>query len=134
VLSLAREIEVDGFQHTVSELLIRHRSILDIMTKSQEATSRMNRAVAKAVTSCGCLRINAGKKAVTGATLADLRQLLDSNLSGEICNDCRETVETEIGRILFYLAALCNVLDLNLMDIILKEEKRLKMLGIFNFS
>lgn len=131
---MAREIEVDGFQHTVSELLIRHRSILDIMTKSQEATSRMNRAVAKAVTSCGCLRINAGKKAVTGATLADLRQLLDSNLSGEICNDCRETVETEIGRILFYLAALCNVLDLNLMDIILKEEKRLKMLGIFNFS
>ncbi|MDA8336505.1 MAG: DUF1573 domain-containing protein [Peptococcaceae bacterium] len=131
---MAREIEVDGFQHTVSELLIRHRSILDIMTKSQEATSRMNRAVAKAVTSCGCLKINAGKKSSTGATLSDLRQFLDSNLSGEICNDCRETVESEIGRNLFYLAALCNVLDLNLMDIVLKEEKRLKMLGIFNLS
>jgi hypothetical protein len=134
VVVLAREIEVDGFQHTVSELLIRHRSILDIMTKSQEATSRMNRAVAKAVTSCGCLKINAGKKSSTGATLSDLRQFLDSNLSGEICNDCRETVESEIGRNLFYLAALCNVLDLNLMDIVLKEEKRLKMLGIFNLS
>jgi len=131
---LTREIEVDGFQHTVSELLIRHRSILDIMTKSQEAASRMNRAVAKAVTSCGCLKINAGKKVSTGATLNDLRQFLDSNLSGEICNDCRETVEAEIGRTLFYMAALCNVLDLNLMDIILKEEKRLKMLGIFNLS
>ena len=131
---MAREIEVDGIQHTVSELLIRHRSILDIMTKSQEATSRMNRAVAKAVTSCGCLKINAGKKSSTGATLSDLRQFLDSNLSGEICTDCRETVESEIGRNLFYLAALCNVLDLNLMDIVLKEEKRLKMLGIFNLS
>jgi len=132
---MTREIEVEGFQHTVSELLIRHRSILDIMTKSQEAVSRMNRAVAKAVTSCGCLKINAGHKTVSSqASLSELRQFLDSNLSGKLCEDCRETVEAEIGRTLFYLAALCNVLDLDLMDIILKEEKRVKMLGVFNLS
>ena len=50
------------FQESVSELLIRHKSILDIMTKLEEAQSRVNRAVAKAVTNCGCIKVNGRKQ------------------------------------------------------------------------
>ncbi|HHT27849.1 MAG TPA: DUF1573 domain-containing protein, partial [Firmicutes bacterium] len=38
------------FQEAVNEYLVRHRSILDILSKLQESVARTNRAVAKAVT------------------------------------------------------------------------------------
>ena len=58
----------------------------------------------------------------------DLKSLLDSHLSGELCSHCRENIETEIGRSLFYMTALCNLLDLNLYDIFIKEHKQLEIL------
>ncbi len=50
------------FQNEVSKSLIRHKSILDIMTKLDEYNARINRAVAKSVTSCGCISIDAKKQ------------------------------------------------------------------------
>ena len=49
----------DDFQDTVANCLIRHRSILDVLTKVQETSARVNRAVAKSVTNCGCLKVEA---------------------------------------------------------------------------
>ena len=125
----------NDFQKTVSEVLICNRSVLDVLSQIQEANARLNRVVIRTVTSCGCLKIQAGKKEIpTDITLADLKNLLDSNLLGEMCDDCREAVETAVGRLLFYLAALCNLLDLNLQDILSKEQKQLKILGIYNLA
>lgn len=125
----------NDFQKTVSEVLICNRSVLDVLSQIQEANARLNRVVIRTVTSCGCLKIQAGKKEIpTDITLADLKNLLDSNLLGEMCDDCREAVETAVGRLLFYLVALCNLLDLNLQDILLKEQKQLKILGIYNLA
>lgn len=130
-----KDLLCDEFQNTVAELLIRHQSILDVLTKSQEASARINRAVIKAVTSCGCTKIKAEKKALpTDATLADLKTYLDSNLEGQLCDSCKEIIETELGKALFYLAALCNLLDLNLYDIFIKEHKTLSTLRVFNFT
>ena len=130
-----KDLLCDEFQNTVSELLIRHQSILDVLSKSQEASSRINRAVTKAVTSCGCLKIKAQKKAIpVDANLDDLKTLLETHLKGKTCESCQEIIESEIGRSLFYLAALCNLLDLNLYDILIKEQKKLSTLRIFNFT
>ena len=54
-----KDIIFDSFQNDVSESLLRHKSILDVLTKYTESSSRVNRAVAKAVTNCGCIEINA---------------------------------------------------------------------------
>lgn len=130
-----KDLLCDEFQTTVSELLIRHQSILDILSKSQEATARLNRAVVKGVTSCGCIQINAEKKAIPeGADLEDLKTFMDSHLAGKLCPNCQEIVESEIGRTLFYLTALCNVLDINLYDVFLKEHKKISTLRVFNFT
>lgn len=130
-----KDLLCDEFQNIVAELLIRHQSVLDVLTKSQEASARVNRAVIKSVTSCGCSKIKAEKKPLpTDATLADLKTYLDSNLEGALCDNCKEIIETEIGKSLFYLAALCNVLDLNLYDIFIKEHKTLTTLRVFNFT
>lgn len=125
----------DQFQSTVKELLIRHQSILDIVTKGQEASARVNRAVVKSVTNCGCLTIEAKRRPIPEeATLLDLKQLLDSNLKGSLCDSCREIIETEIGKQLFYIAALANTLDISLNDVIVKEQKKLSTLTIFNMT
>lgn len=130
-----KDLICDEFQNTVAELLIRHHSILDVLSKLQEASARTNRATVKAVTGCGCLSIEAKKKQLPpDVSIMDLKKYFESHLHGELCPSCREAVETEIGKTLFYLTALCNLLDLNLYDIFLKEQKKLSTLRIFNFT
>ena len=57
---------------------------------------------------------------------------MDSHVEGTLCENCRDAIERDIGRNVFYLASLCNALDLNLYDIILKENDRIRMLGKYN--
>lgn len=130
-----KDLLCDEFQNTVAELLIRHQSILDILSKTQESTARVNRAVVKSVTNCGCVQIKAAKKSIPEeAQLEDLKQLLESHLAGQLCPNCKEIIEGELGKTLFYLTALCNTLDINLYDVFLKEHKKISTLRIFNFT
>ncbi len=124
------DILVEDFQDVVNELLVRNRSILDILSKVQTSTARVNRAVAKAVTHCGCIGIDGKKQSFPGeASVEKLQGLLSTQLKGELCNDCRATVEDEIGGALFYLVSLCNALGISLYDVILKEKETLSTLG-----
>ena len=130
-----KDLLSDDFQQVVSECIVRHRSILDILSKHQEASGRVSRAVAKAATSCGCISINAEKPDIPeDISLQDLPNYMSNHVNGHLCDDCRDTLENELGTQFFYLAALCNSFDLNLYDILLKERKRLHTLGIFNLT
>lgn len=130
-----KDLICDEFQNKVSDYLVRHQSILDILSKLQETTARINRATTKAVTNCGCVSIKAHKTPIPPeATLEELKQLLNSHLEGKLCADCRDVIEMELGKNMFYLAALCNVLDLNLYDILIKEHKKISTLRLFNFT
>ena len=125
----------DQFQSTVKSLLIRHQSILDILSKGQETSARVNRAVVKSVTSCGCHAVNAQKKPIPpDASLADLKELLNSQLEGFICDNCRDIIEAELGKQLFYIAALSNALEISLTDVLDHENKKLQTLTIFNLT
>lgn len=125
----------DQFQDTVKSILIRHQSILDILTKAQETSARVNRAVIKTVTNCGCLNIHAEKKPLPeNIGFRDLKDYLDNNLEGHLCGNCREIIESELGNELFYLAALANTLNISLSDVLLKEQKKLSTLTIFNLK
>ncbi|MFP4200852.1 MAG: DUF1573 domain-containing protein [Clostridia bacterium] len=130
-----KDLISDDFQKVVSECIVRHRSILDILSKHQEASARVSRAVAKAATSCGCISIRAEKPEIPEhVSLQELPNYMSNHIDGELCEDCRETIETEIGTEFFYLTALCDAFNLNLYDIFMKEHKRLNTLGIFNLS
>jgi len=129
-----KDLLYDHFQDSVGELLIRHKSILDIITKYQESQSRVNRAVVKAVTSCGCIEINSKKQNFDDEiSLQELKNYMDTHLNGGLCANCREVIEKELGNNLFYIAALCNVLDINMYDVLLKEYEKMHTLGIYNF-
>ena len=128
-----KDIMVDEFQYTVQELLVRNKSIIDSITKFQDTNARVNRAIVKAVTQCGCIRINAARQEVfEDQDFEDIRKAMDTHLEGKLCESCREQIENEIGSNLFYLASICNTLDLNLYDIIIKEQERVKVLGQYN--
>lgn len=130
-----KDLLFSDFQETVADSLIRHKSVLDGITKLQESISRVNRAIAKSVTSCGCVTIQAEKHAVPeGLSLTQLRDLLDSDIRGQLCDQCRETLETEMGTSLFYITAVMNAMGLSLYDTLLKEHQRVKALGVFHVS
>jgi hypothetical protein len=130
-----RDTDESRFQATVSEYLLRHRSILDVQTKLAEATARINRAVAKSVTTCGCISIHATRQRIpSDVSLRELKQYMATHLDGQICDRCREVLETEIGTALFYLAALCSLLDLDLHAVLRKEHARVNALGVFNLT
>lgn len=122
------------FQAEVSKVLIRHKSILDIMTKLDEYNARINRAVAKSVTSCGCISINATKQDYSNDSFEEMLKTVKSHVEGNLCNSCKEVVEEEIGSYVFYLAALCDTLKLNLDDVFKKELNTIKTLGIFSLK
>lgn len=128
-----KDMMVDEFQYTVQELLVRNKSIIDAITKYQDSNARVNRSIVKAVTQCGCIKINAKKQKMTeDSNYDELRDVMETHLEGTLCDNCRDTVEKEIGTNLFYLASICNTLDLNLYDIVIKELERVKMLGKYN--
>ena len=123
------------FQDAVDEYLIRHRSVLDILTKYQESSARVNRAVAKAVTGCGCIQVSAARQSVPeNAAYCDLKDHMSSHLEGQPCPQCQEVLTKELGQSLFYLAALCNLTGLNLHEVMQREYKNVKTLGFFHLS
>lgn len=128
-----KDIMVDEFQYTVSELLVRNKSIIDQITKFQDSNARVNRAIVKAVTQCGCVKINAKRQAFSEDTdFESVKNMMKSHLEGKLCDSCRDMIEKDIGRNIFYLTSICNTLDLNLYDIIIKENERLKVLGKYS--
>ncbi len=128
-----KDLLCDHFQDSVSELLMTQKSVLDILTKLQEAQFRVNRAVVKSATSCGCIQIEARKQYIPEDTsLQDLKNFMDTHIKGALCEKCREVIEKELGSSMFYSAALCNVLGINMYDVILKEYETMNTLGIYN--
>jgi hypothetical protein len=129
-----KDIICDQFQHSVSNLLIRHKSILDVLSKLNQTSSRLERAIIKSVTTCGCIKINALKQVIPeDVTFENLHNCMSTHLEGDICPNCKDIIEKEMGGHLFYLAALCNSMDINLFDVFLKENKKINTLGKYNF-
>ncbi len=127
-----KDIPASEFQKKVNELLVRHKSVIDTLSKMQESTAKVNRSVCKAVTYCGCLSINAARQTYpTDASWKECRESMDTHLTGELCESCRESIEEKIGDNLFYLAAICSLLDMNMEELFGKELERLKTLGYF---
>lgn len=119
-----------NYQNKVQGQLVRNRSILDILTKYQDAAAKVSRSVVKAATSCGCIEIHAKKQEIPDdISLDTLANYMDSHIIGSLCPHCRSVIEDEMGIQLFYLASLANTLDLSLYDIILQEEKKMSTLG-----
>lgn len=124
---------MDEFQNTADDLLVRNKSILDLITKFQDSNARINRGIVKSVTQCGCIKIHAKKQAVPDdGDFDEMKSAMKTHVEGKVCDNCRDIIEKDIGRNLFYLASICNTLGLNLYDIIIKEHDRIKMLGKYN--
>lgn len=127
-----KDLIFDEFQDTVSTCLLKHRSILDILSKLQESQARVNRAVIKSVTNCGCVKIKAEKQHIgdnidlDNIDLDNIDECLTNHLEGDLCSSCRKVIERELGSHLFYITSLCNTLDLSLYDILLNEYKDIK--------
>ncbi len=124
-----------SFQEKVSELLIRHKSVLDSLTKFQESNSKVNRAVVKSITNCGCLEVHAKKQDVNDeVSIKELHNFMNTHLSGSICDNCKDVLVQEIGSHLFYLAALANTLEVDLDEVLKEEMNKLSLLGYYNLT
>ncbi|WP_270167841.1 DUF1573 domain-containing protein [Paenibacillus sp. SYP-B4298] len=126
---------LEHLQQQVSELLLRHRSLMDVMSKYGQTGATVNRAVTKAVTECGCIQLQARKQNFPNDTdLQEAKSNVENHLSGELCEVCRDTVKDELGRNLFYMSALCNLLEINLNDVVDHETQKCATLGLFKLS
>ena len=102
----------------------RNKNLLDTMSKYQTASSRLNRAVTKAATQCGCISLTGRKRSGKAKT----------GVEGKLCKNCREAIEKEMGDVLFYHAAMCNALGLSIYDVMLKEKQTLFALGEYSLK
>jgi len=125
-----KDVIYDEFQNKADEVLIRHASLLDILSKLSDASSKTNRAVVKSITNCGCIQLDASKvETPEDISFDEFKQFRSDQVKGDLCPVCREKIEEELGNLEFYVASLCNTLDLNLYDILLKEYNKISTLG-----
>ena len=82
-----KDIIFDDFQDSVNGSLLRHKSILDTLSKYTESNARVNRAVIKAVTTCGCMKINASKQCLPTDedSFENLTDCFKNHIEGELC-------------------------------------------------
>ncbi|OPJ54932.1 MazG nucleotide pyrophosphohydrolase domain-containing protein [Alkalithermobacter paradoxus] len=121
------------FKDSVSESLIRHKSILDVITKLQETNSKINRAVVKSVTSCGCIEIDCKKQNLPdNITFGEISEYMDNHIRGSLCDICKEKIEQELGDHMFYIVSLCNSLGIDLEDVLKKEYRKINTLGKYS--
>ncbi|MGM1049701.1 hypothetical protein SAMN05661091_0455 [Paenibacillus uliginis N3/975] len=126
---------LQAFQDQVSELLLRHRSLLDVLSKNGQSNASVNRAVTKAITECGCIELHATKQTFDmGADLEQAKELAGTHVDGHLCENCREAISSELGRNLFYMSAMANLLDIQLDEVVVKESQKCSTLGLFNLS
>ncbi|QHW32646.1 DUF1573 domain-containing protein [Paenibacillus rhizovicinus] len=126
---------LEQFQQQVSELLLRHRSLLDVLSKYGQSGASVNRAVAKSVTECGCIELNARKQQYEDDfNLEKAKTKLHHHITGELCEHCKEAIQNELGRNLFYMSAMANLLDIKLDDVIQRESDKCSTLGLFNLT
>lgn len=125
-----KQFSFNQFQDQVDEVLIRHKSILDILSKLQESSGKVNRAVAKSVTNCGCIEINSKKQSIPeNISYSELKNHMSSHVDGYVCDVCREKIEEEISSTLFYLTALCNSFNINIDEMLENYTSQIKALG-----
>ena len=125
--------DCNEFQNLTTNLQLLNKSILDVVTKLDEQTSMLNRAVFKSATHCGCIEIHATKQLFSqNKTLEENQIDLENHIEGELCPKCREKIEEEMGEIMFYLASMCSSLNLDLNEIMDSKLDHLKTLGIYN--
>jgi hypothetical protein len=129
------EKDLKQFQDQVSELVLRHRSLLDILSKYNQTNSSVHRSVAKAITECGCIELKAQKQNYTEDMTKDQAiENLETHVKGIPCEQCKEVIGSELGRNLFYMSALCNLLEINLEEVVSNESDKCSTLGFFNMS
>jgi NTP pyrophosphatase (non-canonical NTP hydrolase) len=123
------------FQEQVSELLLRHRSLLDVLSKYHQSNAAVNRSIVKSMTECGCIQVHTSKQPYTSEmTLEEAKSALETHKDGDLCEQCLEIVKSEMGKNLFYLSALCNVLNIDLETIVEEESRKCSTLGLFKMS
>lgn len=134
-IKLGKEIISSELQDKISDILVRHRSILDVMTKLEESNSKINRSIAKAVTHCGCIEIHATKQKLPTndrSLFSESKDCFKQHVDGDLCDTCKEFVEKEIGNHMFYMGAICNTLGIDLNEAVTKELKKVDTLGVFS--
>ncbi|WP_018754021.1 hypothetical protein [Paenibacillus sanguinis] len=126
---------LQSFQEQVSELLLRHRSLLDVLSKMGQTNASAVRSVTKSVTECGCIELHATRQDFEpGLDLEQAKETIAKHVQGELCENCRDAIAAELGRNLFYMSALCNLLDIDMQEIMEQESQKCATLGLFNLS
>lgn len=126
---------LQSFQEQVSELLLRHRSLLDILSKTSQTNAAVIRSVTKAVTECGCIELHATKQHFDAEIdLQQAKEITLQHIQGELCENCLDAITNQLGRNLFYLSALCNSLGIDMDKVVEHESQKCSTLGLFNLS
>lgn len=129
--------ELEQFQNFIDDLVLRNKSILDQMTKLQDASAHLNRTLSKSATTCGCIKMNITKQQLDFAHITspeELKSLLSTHIEGYPCPECNEAIEKEMGRVLFYLAAIANTLGISLSSVLENEKTRTNLLGNYSLN
>ncbi len=119
-------------QQKADAYLIVNPAALQTALQLQLNSVRLQQKLLAAANSCGCIKLGTAKLPLPeDAGWAELKsQPTGDDLAG-LCPACRQELSERLGALLFYAAALANLLGLDLGEICDKEIDKLDLLGYF---
>ena len=120
---------LSSVQELVGDVLMRYRSVLDVMRNSSNLTVA-SIVLSSAATQCGCIKICTEKQNY-GDDIEKSDAMLSTHITGELCPRCREVLAKEAGEELYYFTALLNIFGIELKDLLKTETEHMETLGKF---
>ena len=121
-------LNLDRLQQAIKKYYHRNKGIMDTLSKLNVATAKTQRAVIKTATQCGCTEIFVTKQP------PGFNGEAESMLVGSVCPSCRETLEKNMGDVLFYLISLMMLTGTDTETVVTEQIRQMEWLGKFNLK
>lgn len=119
-------------QQKADAYLIVNPSALQTVLQLQLNGVRLQQSLLRAANTCGCIKLGTEKLPLPeDAGFADLKNQPTGDDFKSLCPACRQELSERLGALLFYAAALANLLGVDLSEICDKEIDKLDLLGYF---
>ncbi len=114
---------IDIFQTYVDEKVTNNQKISEILKEFNENSYNLYKVITQCEIQCGCIQPRDNLEYELNNINYD--QLLKLYINSA-CDECREKIESQIGKCLLSLTSVCSLCGINIADVFIKEHRNIQ--------
>lgn len=114
---------IDIFQAYVDEKVTDKQRMSDILKEFNDNSYDLFKVIVQCEIQCGCIK--SAESIEYEQNNINYEQLLRLYINSA-CNECREKIETQIGKCVLSLTSVCSLCGINIADVFIKENRNIQ--------